>query len=276
MTLVVGGFYTQGVPFGTSLVLVRFLLTRQGLRCLSCLGIVLCVPFLWAADSPWQQARIVDVKTTVDTRTSAWIVNTPIQDEESVCMIRIHLKDKVLEGVYTLDKSQPSPLAEWVKHAPVRAQVVGDRMFLKGPNGHDYKLRIVSAKNAPMLDPWTTQEVTAEKAAALAEPAQSMIGFDDRPAEKPAKAEAPPAAEPPPPPPPPEAPTGLVSISSMPYLAEVFVDGESLGYTPAKLKLAPGKHSFRCEKAGYKPWMKDITVTVGSELTLDATLDRGK
>jgi hypothetical protein len=54
----------------------------------------------------------------------------------------------------------------------------------------------------------------------------------------------------------------------------VFVDGESMGYTPAKLKLAPGKHSFRCEKAGYKPWTKDITITAGSELTLDATLDR--
>ncbi len=65
-----------------------------------------------------------------------------------------------------------------------------------------------------------------------------------------------------------------MSISSVPYLAEVFVDGESMGYTPAKLKLAPGKHSFRCEKAGYKPWTKDITVTQGSELTLDATLNR--
>jgi hypothetical protein len=59
----------------------------------------------------------------------------------------------------------------------------------------------------------------------------------------------------------------------VPYLAEVFVDGASIGYTPAKLKLPPGKHAFRCEKSGYKPWTKEITVSIGSEQTLDATLD---
>jgi hypothetical protein len=231
-----------------------------------------------AADSPWQQARIVEVKQTVDTRTSTWIVNTPIQSEETVCVIRIHIKDKLLQGIYTLDKSQPAPPTEWVKHAPVRAQIVGDRMFLKGPNGHDYKLRVVGTKSAVMLDPWTQKEVTAEKAAAMTEEANhSMIGFDDK-ADKPEKPAPAAAAEPAPaepaPPPAPEPPTGMVSVSSVPYLAEVFVDGESMGYTPAKLKLAPGKHAFRCEKAGYKPWTKDITVTQGSELTLDATLNR--
>jgi hypothetical protein len=230
-----------------------------------------------AADSPWQQARIVEVKNSVDTRTTAWIVNTPIQDEETVCVIRVHLKDKILQGVYTLDKSQPPPPTEWVKHAPVRAQVVGDRLFLKGPNGHDYKLRVVGTKSAPMLDPWSQKEVTAEKTAAMTQEAtHSMIGFDDTPAAAPEKTTAVPTAPPAEATQPsaPEVPTGVVSVSSVPYLAEVFVDGESMGYTPAKLKLAPGKHSFRCEKAGYKPWTKDITVTAGSELTLDATLNR--
>ena len=51
------------------------------------------------------------------------------------------------------------------------------------------------------------------------------------------------------------------------------MDGESIGYTPAKFKLPPGKHSFRCEKSGYKPWAKEINVTTGSEQTLDATLE---
>jgi PEGA domain len=46
-----------------------------------------------------------------------------------------------------------------------------------------------------------------------------------------------------------------------------------MGYTPAKLKLVRGKHTFRCEKQGYKPWTKEITLTTGSELMLDATLE---
>src|SRR6266436_3387363 len=137
-------------------MLFRHLTLLWKLR-LSALFALLLLSFsVLAAESPWQQARIVDVKTTVDTRTSTWIVNTPIQSEETVCMIRIHLKDKILQGIYTLDKSQAPPPPEWVKHAPIRAQIVGDRMFLKGPHGSDYKLRVVSAKSAPMLDPWTT------------------------------------------------------------------------------------------------------------------------
>jgi len=63
-------------------------------------------------------------------------------------------------------------------------------------------------------------------------------------------------------------------VRSTPYLSEVFVDGDSMGYTPAKIALAPGKHTFRVEKPGYTPWTKVMTITVGSELTLDATLGK--
>ena len=79
----------------------------KAVRLCAVLSLVHFAFLAFAADSPWQQARIVEVKTSVDTRTSVWIVNTPIQDEETVCIIRIHLKDKILQGIYTLDKSQP-------------------------------------------------------------------------------------------------------------------------------------------------------------------------
>ena len=67
---------------------------------------------------------------------------------------------------------------------------------------------------------------------------------------------------------------GVVTVRSTPFLSEVFVDGDSMGYTPAKVSLLPGKHSFRVEKSGYRPWSKEITITIGSELTLDATLEK--
>lgn len=226
----------------------------------------------WGADSPWQTARIVDVKTASNSRNTIWMVNTPITDEETECLIRVHFKNKIFQGSYILGKSQAPPPPEWVKHTPVRVQFLGDTMFLKAPEGDDYKLHIISTKTAPMMDPLTVEELAAEKAAAVKEQEQpkSVIGFDTPEATP--KATAPVQASTPPPPPP-EQVTGTVSISSMPYLAEVFVDGESIGYTPAKLKLPPGKHSFRCEKSGYKPWSKEISVTIGSEQTLDATLD---
>jgi len=232
---------------------------------------MLVAPLSWCADSPWQTARIVDIKTATNSRNPVWVVNTPITDEETECLIRVHFKNKIFQGAYILGKSQAPPPPEWVKHTAVRVQFVGDTMFLKAPAGDDYKLHIISTKTAPMMDPLTPEELTAAQTAAAKEQEQpkSVIGFDTPEATPKPSAQVPPS----PSPPLPEPITGTVSISSMPYLAEVFVDGESIGYTPAKLKLPPGKHSFRCEKSGYKPWSKDINVTTGSEQTLDATLE---
>jgi hypothetical protein len=237
--------------------------------------ILILLPALsWCADSPWQTARIVDVKTVTNNRNPVWIVNTPITNEETECIVRVHIQSRVIQAGYVLGKSQPALPTEWVKHTPVRVQIVGDTLFLKALEGEDFKLHIISTKVAPMMDPLSPDEIAAEKAAAAKEQEQpkSMIGFDTPEANT---KQSPPPAQPAPvaPPPPPEPNTGTVSISSVPYLAEVFVDGASIGYTPAKLKLPPGKHAFRCEKSGYKPWTKEITVSIGSEQTLDATLD---
>lgn len=237
------------------------------------LSLFLLTATMWCVDSAWQTARIVNVKTTTNSRTTVWVVNTPIVDEETVCTVTVHYKEKIYQGSYVLGKSQAEPPQEWVKNAPVRAQFVSDTMFLKAPTGEEYRFHIESTKAAPMMAPLTPDELAAEKSTVSQEQEapKSMIGFDD--SSKSAKPAQPPALPVPPPAPPPEPTTGTVAISSMPYLAEVYVDGENMGYTPAKLKLPPGKHSFRCEKSGYKPWTKEITVTTGSELTLDATLE---
>jgi hypothetical protein len=235
-------------------------------------GSLLIASALWGADSPWQTGRIVNVKTITNSRTTAWVVNTPIVDEEIECAIWVHFHNRVFQATYVLGKSQPPPPPEWVKHTPVRVQFVGDTMFLKAPTGEDYKLHVVSSKQAAMMDPLTPEELAAEQSAVAGEQEQpkSMIGFDQP--TQPAKPPQPAARSAAPAPAPPEPTTGTVSISSTPYLAEVYVDGDNMGYTPAKLMLPPGKHRFRCEKQGYKPWTKEITVTPGAELTLDATL----
>src|SRR5882762_4286204 len=76
----------------------------------------------WCADSPWQTARIVDVKTVTNSRNPVWVVNTPITDEETECLIRVHFKNKIFQGAYILGKSQAPPPPEWVKHTPVRSE----------------------------------------------------------------------------------------------------------------------------------------------------------
>lgn len=232
------------------------------------------LPLAVAADSPWQYGRIVDVRKSVTSKTKAWVVNTPITEEQTVYTVWVHLQNTVLAGNYELSPEESAPPVEWTTRYPVKVQIQGDTMYLRSPTG-DLRLHITQRKNARPMLPLTPEE--KKRLAELEAPPRSLIGFSEENAKsatgktstKPAVAET--APQPPPPPP---ATTGTVSVRSIPYLSEVFVDGDSMGYTPAKINLPPGKHTFRVEKPGYKPWTKEMTVTVGSELTLDASLEK--
>ena len=166
----------------------------------------------------------------------------------------------------------------------VRVSLDGNTMFLAPLAGDTLKLRVVRKKAAPLAEPLSASELAILNRVANAAGAESPVGFI-----KPEAKEGSAAAgagggagsaggtgsgagtssgsavkeE-----------SGSVSVSSTPYLSEILVDGASMGYTPAKLKLAPGKHTFRVEKPGYKAWSKEIMVTAGSEMTLDATLSK--
>lgn len=68
--------------------------------------------------------------------------------------------------------------------------------------------------------------------------------------------------------------TGAVSVKSTPDGADVFADGYFMGNTPSSLQLTPGKHSINVTKAGYKDWTREITVTAGSSVALNASLEK--
>jgi hypothetical protein len=65
-----------------------------------------------------------------------------------------------------------------------------------------------------------------------------------------------------------------VSLSSDPTGAEVYVDGEFHGNSPATLKLKPGKHTVSVKMSGYKDWSREISTEAGSEAHLTATLEK--
>lgn len=70
------------------------------------------------------------------------------------------------------------------------------------------------------------------------------------------------------------ATSATIAVKSSPDNAEVSVDGNFMGNTPASLKLGAGKHTVKVSLAGYKDWSRDITVSAGSEMTLSATLEK--
>jgi hypothetical protein len=86
-----------------------------------------------------------------------------------------------------------------------------------------------------------------------------------KPAEAPAKAE--PAAGP-------AGATGTVQVVSNPDGADVYSDGAFVGNAPSTLKLSPGKHTVRVTSSGYKEWSREITVQAGSDVKLNAVLEK--
>jgi hypothetical protein len=221
------------------------------------------------AETLWQYGRIVAVKKSVTTSTKAWVVNTPLDEEHTQYTISVHVQDRIIVGNYEISATQSEPPPEWTPGSAVKLEVSGDSLYLRSATG-SLRLHITQRKTASPM-----QQVTAEEKKRLSEldapqSSQSMIGFSQAGEDKATAPE--PAPQPPPPPPAPS--TGTVTVRSTPFLSEVFVDGDSMGYTPAKIALGPGKHSFRVEKPGYKAWTKEMTITVGSELTLDATLGK--
>lgn len=65
-----------------------------------------------------------------------------------------------------------------------------------------------------------------------------------------------------------------MSLKSDPAGADVIIDGKYAASTPSSLQLAPGDHTVSIEKAGFKAWQRTITVTIGSDLTMNAILEQ--
>jgi hypothetical protein len=245
--------------------------------------LALMVPYaVRASDGEWQDGRIADVQPDENSKVLYWIANTPVTKDDVNFRISVHVKEKLFIGSYAPSRSQGPPPKEWVKNRPVKVQIEGDTMVLRTPAGDELKLNIIKRKSALPMKPITAAEWESQAGKPAAAP-ESLVGFSKPAPESPAalatsKSNATGATQ----------STGseqtsstsevpaTVSISSTPYLADVYVDGKLEGYTPAKISVAPGKHSIRLEKQGYKNWSKDITVEPGSESTVDATLSVGK
>ncbi|MBZ5666729.1 MAG: PEGA domain-containing protein [Acidobacteriia bacterium] len=229
--------------------------------------VLICCARFATAQSSWQYGRIESVKKSVTSSTKAWVVNTPLAEDQTQYTIAVHVQDRIIIGNYDLLPTQSEPPPEWGPGYAVQFEVSNDSLYLRSSTG-SLRLHVTQRKTAGPMEPITAEE--KKRLAELDAPPQSLIGFS-KSGENQAV-----APEPAPQPPPvPSAPsTGTVTVRSTPFLSEVFVDGDSMGYTPAKIALAPGKHSVRVEKAGYRPWTKEMTITVGSELTLDATLEK--
>lgn len=66
------------------------------------------------------------------------------------------------------------------------------------------------------------------------------------------------------------------SFSSTPPGAEVWVDGRYVGSTPSVLSLSTGNHTVEVSLPGFGQWKRELTVSPGSELTVNAVLEKAQ
>jgi PEGA domain len=66
------------------------------------------------------------------------------------------------------------------------------------------------------------------------------------------------------------------SVSSNPSGAEITLDGRYVGSTPSILSVGVGSHVVQVSLPGYVQWKRDLTVSPGSELTVNAVLEKAQ
>ena len=55
-----------------------------------------------------------------------------------------------------------------------------------------------------------------------------------------------------------------LSVASNPSGADIEVDGSLVGNTPSEIEVAPGDHTLKVSKAGFKPWERKFKATAGN------------
>jgi hypothetical protein len=67
---------------------------------------------------------------------------------------------------------------------------------------------------------------------------------------------------------------GSVIIKSSPEGADILIGEKFVGSTPSTLRLKPGDHSISVSKSGFTIWKRTISLSSGSNITLDAALEK--
>ncbi len=74
--------------------------------------------------------------------------------------------------------------------------------------------------------------------------------------------------------PPPLVTTGKLSVISVPDGADIEVDGSFVGNTPSDVQVEEGDHTISVKKSGFKDWERKLKVSAGSNVRLNAELEK--
>lgn len=112
-------------------------------------------------------------------------------------------------------------------------------------------------------------------------PALAPVPAENAPSAAPAPAPspstpspAPRAAEPKPAPPAPSGDPEILTITSTPQAADIELDSNFIGTTPAELRLTPGQHKLAFSKSGYKRQERTLMAVPGAKVSFAVELEK--
>jgi hypothetical protein len=66
------------------------------------------------------------------------------------------------------------------------------------------------------------------------------------------------------------------NFTTTPPGADITLDGKYVGSTPSAISVGAGAHTVVFSMPGFAPWTRELTVAAGSDLTVNAILQKGK
>jgi hypothetical protein len=73
-----------------------------------------------------------------------------------------------------------------------------------------------------------------------------------------------------------DTPAVKCSFSSTPSGADITLDGQFVGSTPSTVNVSTGKHNVVFTMPGFSQWKRQLSVSAGSELTVNAVLQKSQ
>jgi hypothetical protein len=70
--------------------------------------------------------------------------------------------------------------------------------------------------------------------------------------------------------------TAKLLVGSNPDGADIEVDGSFVGNTPSEVQVADGDHTVTVKKSGFKDWHRELKVSAGSSVRLNAELEKSQ
>jgi len=74
----------------------------------------------------------------------------------------------------------------------------------------------------------------------------------------------------------PSAAATTVHLESTPIGADILLDGSFVGNTPSDIEVSEGDHTITVKKTGFKDWERKMKITAGSNVHLNAELEKAE